>query len=683
MYQESGNLYLIKLKTLLRSKYLYLVLFLFTLIITIIFNTKSNESIYNLNDKVFYMKVSDYKIKDNKITLNMSGREDLIGNFYYKDDIDINQIKYGVIVKVVGKLRIPSSNTVPHTFNYKEYLEKKNIHYTLNIEDIKIVKDESFIYKLKNWIRKRIDKIDSTGYMQAFILGDKSLIEDDNYSSFKSIGITHLFALSGMHIGLLSEILLKLLKRLDKALKYLFIDFFLIIYGFIVCFPASIKRCIVFYILNSINKVFGFDLSNKQILFLTVMILILFNPYIVFDTGFLFSVCTVGGIIFCEEYIRDDNKIKGAFKLSLVAFLFSAPINLYTFYEINLLSVFYNLVFIPFISMVVYPLSLLSFIFPFLSYIFSSTIKILEWSSGVLANIRIFNIFMSFNIYEVLLFYLGLYFLFVRQQKRWICLLLLIILVDIILPFVDKCSYVYFLDVGQGDASLLISSNRRSVTMIDTGGLANYDVSERYIPLFKYLGINTIDNLILTHGDFDHMGSAESIINTFKVKKVIFNCGEFNDLEKELIKLLNMNNINYDSCLKELNINKNKLYFLQTKDYDDENENSNVIYTSIDDYYFLFMGDAGKEKEMDILNSFNLSNIDVLKVGHHGSKTSSGKQFVDMINPKYSIISVGKYNKYGHPNNGVLNNLKKSKIYRTDQDGSVMFKIKNHNLSVK
>ena len=97
----------------------------------------------------------------------------------------------------------------------------------------------------------------------------------------------------------------------------------------------------------------------------------------------------------------------------------------------------------------------------------------------------------------------------------------------------------------------------------------------------------------------------------------------------------------------------------------------------------MFMGDAGVEKEMDILNKYNLSNIDVLKVGHHGSKTSSSKEFIDEINPKYGIISVGKNNRYGHPNKEVLNNLENSKIYRTDQDGSIMFKIKNDKLEIE
>jgi competence protein ComEC len=97
----------------------------------------------------------------------------------------------------------------------------------------------------------------------------------------------------------------------------------------------------------------------------------------------------------------------------------------------------------------------------------------------------------------------------------------------------------------------------------------------------------------------------------------------------------------------------------------------------------MFMGDAGIEKEKDILDKYNLSNIDILKVGHHGSKTSSGKDFIDEINPKYSIISVGKNNRYGHPNKEVLDNLKESIIYRTDQNGSIMFKIKNNKLKIE
>ena len=179
------------------------------------------------------------------------------------------------------------------------------------------------------------------------------------------------------------------------------------------------------------------------------------------------------------------------------------------------------------------------------------------------------------------------------------------------------------------------------------------------------------------------MGEAINLVNSFKVEKVIFNCGPNNDLEKELIKVLDKKKIKYYSCIKELNIDKNKLHFLQTKEYDNENDNSNVIYTELNGYKFMFMGDASTTTEKEILDKYNLSDIDVLKVGHHGSKTSSSKEFIDEINPKYSIISVGKNNRYGHPNKEVLENLEISKIYRTDEDGSITFKIKDDKLKIE
>ena len=176
------------------------------------------------------------------------------------------------------------------------------------------------------------------------------------------------------------------------------------------------------------------------------------------------------------------------------------------------------------------------------------------------------------------------------------------------------------------------------------------------------------------------MGEAINLVNNFKVEKVIFNCGEFNELEQELIRVLDKKKIPYYSCIKGLNIDDNKLYFLNNQDYGNENDNSSVIYTELNDYKFLFMGDAGIEVEEDLIKKYNLKDIDVLKVGHHGSKTSSSKEYIDEINPKYSIISVGKNNRYGHPNIEVIDNLIDSKIYRTDQDGSIMFKIKNRNV---
>ena len=179
------------------------------------------------------------------------------------------------------------------------------------------------------------------------------------------------------------------------------------------------------------------------------------------------------------------------------------------------------------------------------------------------------------------------------------------------------------------------------------------------------------------------MGEAIKLVENFKVENVIFNCGEFNEFEQDLIKVLDEKKIPYYSCIKELNIDNNKLYFLNKVDYGNENDNSSVIYTKLNNHKFLFMGDAGAEVEKDIIEKYNLKDIDVLKVGHHGSGTSSSEEFINNIVPKYSIISVGKNNKYGHPNKEVLNRLENTKIYRTDKQGSIMFKIKNDKLKIE
>ena len=281
----------------------------------------------------------------------------------------------------------------------------------------------------------------------------------------------------------------------------------------------------------------------------------------------------------------------------------------------------------------------------------------------------------------VLYFSIILFSLF-SKKKKILFLLLLFLCIHFFLPFFEKDDYLEMIDVGQGD-SILIHLGHQTILM-DTGGLwkeGDLFYNTLY-PLLKSRGIHKISFLILSHGDKDHMGEALTLVRHFKVEKVIFNCGEYNDMEKKLIHTLKKKRISYEPCIQELSFRNNTFYFLNTKEYDNENDNSNVIYTEINGYTFLFMGDAGIPKEKDLLQEYELPTIDVLKVGHHGSKTCSSNLFIDKIQPQYSLISVGKDNKFNHPNEGVLDILKDSKIYRTDQDGSIMIRIKNNKLNI-
>ena len=192
---------------------------------------------------------------------------------------------------------------------------------------------------------------------------------------------------------------------------------------------------------------------------------------------------------------------------------------------------------------------------------------------------------------------------------------------------------------------------------------------------FRSIGISNIDLLILTHGDYDHIGEAVHLIDNFKVNNIKLNKGSYNELEKEILKY-NINQLDtYNGKLQ--------LYFLDDgKIYDDENDNSTITLLVSNNKKYLFMGDASKKNELNLINKYDLSNIEVLRLGHHGSNTSSDKAFIDTTNPKYSVISVGKNNKYGHPSKETLENIKNSKVYRTDEHGSVIFTLRKEIIEI-
>jgi competence protein ComEC len=241
------------------------------------------------------------------------------------------------------------------------------------------------------------------------------------------------------------------------------------------------------------------------------------------------------------------------------------------------------------------------------------------------------------------------------------------------------------IDVGQGDSFLIEMPHNKGNILIDTGGNTNYDLAKNVlIPFIKSNGIKQIDYLILSHGDYDHMGASINLIKNFKVNNVIMNSGNNNDIEIELITLLKQKNINYEQISKKvLSINGNNFYFLNILNSEEENNDSLILYTKLNNYGILFMGDATVEEEKILLDTYNLDNVDILKVGHHGSKYSTGDEFVSKINPSYALISVSKSNYYGHPSDRVISLLDKCDTakYQTSIDGSVKI-IFNNKLSI-
>ena len=698
--------YLKKLKILLHYK-IYLLLFLTIIYVVIIVSNNYYKSNYKLDDKDITGIITSIKIDGNKVSIVLKGREKVLVNYYLKNKNELiifNNYKLGYIIKVKGNLIIPNNNSNFYLFNYRKYLLSKNIYYIMNADSIYLINNKlDLFYSIKNKIIDRIDDIDTFNYLRTFILGDNSLIDNDIRNSYQLNGISHLFSVSGMHVTILSSILLFILNKFikNKKISFIIISFCLLIFMFLTGLSSSIIRATLFFILINFNNCFKLKIKIINLYIFIICIVLFINPYNIYNNGFLFSyIISLYLIVFSKIINRHKNYFIKLLITSLISFLVSIPIMINSYYSINIISFIYNLFYVPLISFIIFPLALITIIFPIFSSLLKIFINILENSSLYLSSIKVFNIsFRYMPIYILFIYYVLISFVLfkiIRKKYYYIAILIIILFIHSNINILDSNLYITYLDVGQGDSSLIKFPNNKGNILIDTGGKVNYvddDWKKRsnnyniatstIIPFLKASDIKKLDYLILTHGDYDHMGEAINMVNNFKVEKVILNCGEFNELEQELIKVLNNKKVPYYSCIKELNVDNNKLYFLQTKLYDNENDNSNVIYTEINGYKFMFMGDAGVEKEKDILDKSNISNIDVLKVGHHGSKTSSSEEFINEMNPKYSIISVGKNNRYGHPNKEVLNNLKNSKIYRTDQDGSIMFKIKNNKLKME
>ncbi len=650
---------------------LYKLLIIFTAFYTFFITRNSiYKSNYNEGDITLTGHIVSMTYQDNKVNIILKAKEKI--NVTYYTDLQLDY-ELGDQIKISGQLSKPSNNTVFNLFNYRLYLLSNKIYFNLKADKIeKVTDNDNFFYKIKNNVYRRIDQLKSGNYIKAFILGDKQDLDDNMQNIYRENGITHLLAISGMHVTLLASILLFFLKRFKYS--HLIISLFLVFYAFLTNFTPSVLRAVFLFILNKYNK--------KKTIVLIACVMLLYNPYYIYNVGFLFSFVISFYLIYFGKL---SNRFKNYFiKLlvtSTICFIASIPIMINNFYYINLTSPLINVIFVPFVTFIIFPLCLLVLIIPCFDNLLLFCLHIMEQLSLFFNHFNVDIIMSKINVFFFLFYYLLITIIFLKPKYFYI--LVVVVLVHTNIRLFNKNICLTMIDVGQGD-SVLLEIKDKSI-LIDTGGsyFSNYSIAKnKLVPYFKSLGIKKLDYLILTHGDYDHMGEAISLINSFKVDKVIFNNGEYNDLELDLIKVLEEKNIDYYQNIEELNIANNKLYFLNNKLYDNENDNSNVVYTVLNNIKLLLMGDAGIEVEDNILNKYNLNDIDILKVGHHGSKTSSSEQFINSINPKYSMISVGKNNRYGHPNKEVLYNLDDTIIYRTDYDGSVMFQLKKDKLKI-
>lgn len=659
---------------ILQSRYIFKILTILILIITIIYTKYYPfKSVFNTNDTEFIGIVEDYIIKDNQIKISLKSKERIIVTYKYTSKV-FNNLSYGDKIKVTGVLKEPSTNNIFNNFNYKKYLYNKKIYYIIEASKIdKIQNNNNHIYTIKNLLYTRINSLKSSNYIKALLFGDNKL-DKEIKTSYQINGISHLFSVSGFHINFITSIIYFYLDRVtyNKKIKYITVDIFLVLY-LLLCNTTSLLRCTVMNILLSINHLLKLNIKKIDIVLLTLILCIIINPFIIYDIGFIYSYTISFFLILYKNKYKTNNKLLKIIYISLISFLVSLPINIYTSYEINFLSIILNIIIVPIVSLILLPLSLLTLIFPILDNILYLITSILEKISLYTSNINIFKQILSKpSIILIIIYYLVIILILSKNNHYYLILILLIFHKTI--PLYNSNLEVVMFDVGEADSMLISTPSKKVNILIDTG--RGIDINNIIIYL-KSIGISKLNYLIITHGDEDHIGGALYLIDNFKVDNVILNKGDYTELEVELITHLKNKNIKYTNNINKIPLLGSYMYLLNTKKFSNENDNSIVTYFEYQKYKFLFMGDSSSKTEEYLINNYNLTNISFLKVGHHGSNTSSSPLFINKITPKVSLISVGRNNFYHHPNKEVLTNLSNSVIYRTDINKSIKIKINN------
>ena len=677
----------------LRKILLYDQLFIIILILVSILGFfRLEEKLISVDKKEFLGTIISKKIDGNYLELRIKNKNKVLAKYYFKTEEERNDftLDLGDKVKVKGEEIEIRNSGLPNAFDYEKHLSYQRISKVVKLDEIKLIKkNQNIFYKLKADLLNYIDGRKNSAYLRTFIMGDTSKIDKSVRVSYQSISINHLLAISGTHVTLIASIILKTLKffKVGENWRYFISSIFLILMSFLTSFAPAFLASSVFFILLSLNKYFYFHIKTMNLFLLSLAILLLINPFLIYNLGFqyhfIISFFLILNSRFLTKFKRYFTKL---FFTSSLAFLASLPLSLKLNYSINFLSIIYNLFYVPFVVLILFPLLIFNLFFSFLDSFIFHLITFLESISLFIAELNTYLIFPKLGIIIYILYYVFLILSY--KTKKFLILFFLLLSLHFSSSFIRK-DYIIFLDVGQGDSTLI--SYDRKYYLIDAGGRHEFNQEawtkktndfeigrDALVKSLRSLGVKKLEYLFITHGDADHIGGAKAIAKSFSIKKVFFNKNEYNELERNLIEILKKKRIAYEKITKRKVINAKDF---KINDYSflarDENSASLILEISIKNKHFLLMGDAGIKEEKQLLKNKNFQNIEYLKIGHHGSKHSSHPAFLSHINPRIVIISSGFKNNFNHPHPKVLDTLDSLgiKYFNTAEEGSIIMKL--------
>jgi len=690
---------------------------------TVISGKIENIELLHNNEFKLLISTDSVNINDSAIALHTKIQCNISSEANKKLEKLYDKLAIGNKLKLIGTLRKGRDERNPGEFDYYKYLQSKEIAGILYVREIKNVIQTDFsvnlfynsIFEARKWISNRIDKLhnrETASLLKGLLLADRSEIDYRTKESFINSGVIHVLAVSGLHVGFIVLIFMFLFSRVSIYPRTILIIIGIICFLLITNSPASVFRATIMIVVMFMVYLSNRKYSSLNSLAIAAFILLLINPAEIFNPGFQLSFSAVASILIVypilSSKIKTENKaLKFLLLFSAVSFsaqIGTLPFTLIYFQKLSIIALFANLLVIPIIGIIV-GLGVLTI---FVS-IFSTILAIYFGSANMLAtNILMeivnftgtqqfsFLFIPNFSIIDGIIFYVYFSVIIYSIQKfnNIYASIILYLLIGLNLYFIlqiddkqllpDNLLSIVMIDIGQGDGIFIKFPNGKTA-LIDAGNAnLDFDNGERIItPLLRRLSIKQIDYGFISHVDSDHYKGFLYLIKNGWIKEIYkpqIDSSQQKDLDLEQIINDCEVKLNYYSKTK-MSFGNVRLYILNdTTNYEyknfDSNNNSGIIKIIHGNNSILFVGDAEKESERLMINEYGkFLKSDILKIGHHGSKSSSSQVFIDQVSPKIGLISAGLNNSFGHPTKLIIDRFTSSdvKLYRTDLEGAIIF----------
>ncbi len=619
--------------------------------------------------------------------------------------------------KASGELTLPSAPTIENGFDFSTYLRYKQAFFILEINKMDVLDTgrEGFVTKLSQLREREIKRIRAVypepagSFTEALLFGEQEQLPKDLYDQFQQLGIVHILALSGAQVGLVPAFFFYMCIRLgfSRSRAALLVAAVLPLYAVMTGLSPSIIRAAAMAVLFFSGQAIGVRLSAEKALTICFILYLIIDPYQLFQAGFQLSFVLTYALVLSSNLYRNKGSLSLLFLMTAICQAASLPIVVFHFYEVSLIGFLSNLLFVPLFSfllfpatMIVYGVVLLGFLKEPAMGLLNGLYQLLEKTASIMADLP-FAVLLFGKPSVMIMAAAVLAILIVlshwerRLRRVWMSGLCLaaVLFYQYHYAFFSDEGEVTFVDIGQGDATLIQLPYGRGVYLIDAGGTMTfqkekwaqreeeYDPGEAIlVPFLKSKGIKHIDKFIVTHADQDHIGGGAAILQSFHVQEMVIPFEQ-----RENFKGLRATMLAVRQQIPIIEVHRGMGWRRDDAEFnilhpsgkeEEKNESSIVIKAFIGGLDWLFVGGLGHSGENTLMNHRLFLKADILKVGHHGSKNSSSEEFIRAVSPVSAILSAGRNNRFGHPHQEVIDTLQAEgiKVYRTDRQGSISYR---------